>query len=202
MNKISCAGIILAGGLNRRLEGQNKALLPVGDQPILDLLVTLLRQFFNQIILVTNQPLAYVAYDVTIVTDLLPIRSSLTGIQAGLFHAQAPYAFLCACDMPFIKKELIEILMKAIEPRWDVIVPVTREGYQPLCAVYSKRCLKPIEDQLSRGDLKISNFFSRVKVKEIPEADLRAADPELISFFNINTQEDLARFREWSAHGE
>jgi molybdopterin-guanine dinucleotide biosynthesis protein A len=202
MNKISCAGIILAGGLNRRLEGQNKALLPVGDRPILDRLVSLFGQFFNQIIVVTNQPLAYIAYDVTIVTDLLPIRSSMTGIHAGLFHTQAPHAFLCACDMPFIKKELIEILMQAIEPRWDVIVPVTREGYQPLCAIYSKRCLKLIEDQLSRGDLKISNFFSRVKVKEIPEADLRAADPELVSFFNINTKEDLARSWKWSVHGE
>jgi molybdopterin-guanine dinucleotide biosynthesis protein A len=103
--------------------------------------------------------------------------------------------------MPFLKKELVQVLLQAIEPRWDVIVPVTREGYQPLCAVYSKRCFKPIEDQLSRGDLKISNFFSRVKVKEIPEASLRAADPELISFYNINTQEDLAWSREWSARG-
>ena len=195
MKKIACAGIILAGGLNRRLEGQNKALLPVGDQPILDRLVTLFRQFFNQIIVVTNHPLAYVSYDVTIVTDLLTIRSSLTGIQAGLFHAQAPYAFVCACDMPFIKKELIEILMKAIEPRWDVIAPVTREGYQPLCAIYSKRCLQPIEEQLKKQELKISRLFAKVKVKSIAEEKLRQVDSELVSFFNINTPDDLALLR-------
>ena len=192
MNKTSCAGIILAGGLNRRLEGQNKALLPVGDQPILDRLVTLLRQFFNQIIVVTNQPLAYVSYDVTIVTDLLPIRSSLTGIHAGLFHAHAPHAFLCACDMPFLKKELVEVLMQAFEPRWDVIVPITREGYQPLCAIYSNRCLHPIEEQLKKQELKISRLYAGVKVKTIPEEKLRQVDPELVSFFNINTPDDLA----------
>jgi molybdenum cofactor guanylyltransferase len=200
MNKTSCAGIILAGGSNRRLEGQNKALLPVGDQPILDRLVTLFRHFFNQIIVVTNQPLAYVSYDVTIVTDLLPIRSSLTGIHAGLFHAQASYAFLCACDMPFLKKELIEVLMEAIEPRWDVIVPVTREGFQPLCAVYSRRCLHPIEEQLKKQELKISRLYAGVKVKTIPEEKLRQVDPELVSFFNINTFQDLTRSQEWIPH--
>jgi molybdenum cofactor guanylyltransferase len=201
MKGTSCAGIILAGGLNQRLEGQNKALLPVGDQPILDRLVTLFRQFFNQIILVTNQPLAYVSYNVIIVTDLLPIRSSLTGIHAGLFHAQAPHAFICACDMPFLKKELIEVLMQAIEPRWDVIVPVTREGYQPLCAIYSKRCQTPIEELLKKQELKISRLYARVKVKTIAEEKLRQVDSELLSFFNINTFQDLTQSQERLPHG-
>lgn len=201
MNKTSCAGIILAGGLNRRLAGQNKALLSIGNQSILGRMAVLFRDLFEQVVLVTNNPMEYLSYDLTLVTDLLPIRSSLTGLHSGLFYARAEQAFIAACDMPFLKKELVQVLLNEADPRWDVIIPRTGEWVQPLCAVYSRRCLNLIEDQLSRGDLKISNFFSRVKVKEIPEADLRAVDPELISFFNINTQEDLARSREWSAHG-
>ena len=104
--------------------------------------------------------------------------------------------------MPFLKKELIQVLLNEADPRWDVIVPRTGEGFNLSAPSIPDGAFNLIEDQLSRGDLKISNFFSRVKVKEIPEADLRAVDPELISFFNINTQEDLARSREWSAHGE
>ncbi|MCK4485172.1 MAG: molybdenum cofactor guanylyltransferase, partial [Desulfobacterales bacterium] len=78
------------------------------------------------------------------------------------------------------------------EPKWDVIIPVTREGNEPLCAVYSKRCIKPIERQLKDEDPKILKLFPKVKVKEISERQLRSADSHLISFFNINTPEDLA----------
>jgi molybdopterin-guanine dinucleotide biosynthesis protein A len=195
MMKYPCAGIILAGGLSRRMAGQNKALLPVGDQPIVERQVTLFQELFDQVILVTNQPLDFVSWECTIVSDLLSVRSSLTGIHAGLFYTQSSHAFITACDMPFLKTEMIRLLVQELEPKWDVIVPVTREGYQPLCAVYSKRCLKVIEEQVKKGDMKISKFFSKVKVKKIAEETLRQIDPDLISFFNINNQADLTLFK-------
>jgi molybdopterin-guanine dinucleotide biosynthesis protein A len=71
-------------------------------------------------------------------------------------------------------------------------MPVTGKGNEPLCAIYSKRCIKPIERQLKNEDTKIVNFFPKVRVKEIPERELRSADPHLVSFFNINTPKDLA----------
>ena len=54
--------------------------------------------------------------------------------------------------MPFLKSEMIQLLISNLERQWDVIVPVTREGYQPLCAIYSKRCLKTIEEQTATGE--------------------------------------------------
>jgi molybdopterin-guanine dinucleotide biosynthesis protein A len=174
------------------MAGQNKALLSVGDRSILDRLAGTFEDLFQEVVLVTNAPLEYLSWDLMIVTDLFPLRSSLTGIHAGLFHASAPHVFVTACDTPFLKKELITTLLDELEPKWDVIIPETEAGHQPLCAIYSKRCIKPIEHQLSRQDPKIINFFSKVKVKKIAEPQLRAADPDLISFFNINTPEDLA----------
>ena len=140
--KYPYAGIILAGGMNRRMEGRNKALLSVGDQSIVDRQIELFEDLFEQVILVTNQPLEFVAWECLIVSDLLSVRSSMSGIHAGLFYTRSSHAFITACDMPFLKKEMIQLLMQNLEPKWDVIVPVTKEGYQPLCAVYSKRCLK------------------------------------------------------------
>ena len=172
--------------------GKNKAFLSVGGQTIMDRLYNTLRGFFDEVLLVTNDPLQYLSWDLTIVTDLFPIQSSLTGIHAGLFHASAPHAFVTACDTPFLKTELIRILLEELEPKWNVIIPVTREGNEPLCAVYSKRCIKPIERQLKDEDPKILKLFPKVKVKEISERQLRSADSHLISFFNINTPEDLA----------
>ena len=188
----TCSGIILAGGLNTRMGGKNKAFLEVGGKRILDGLYALFKALFDEIVLVSNSPPTYLAWDLAVVTDLFPIRSSLTGIHAGLFHIPTAYAFVTACDMPFLKKELIEVLLREVEPGWDVVIPVTSEGYEPLCAVYSKRCIQPIEQQLSRGKAKIADFFSRVKVKEVSENLLRTADPELASFFNINRPGDLA----------
>ncbi|MEW6185265.1 MAG: molybdenum cofactor guanylyltransferase [Thermodesulfobacteriota bacterium] len=189
--KYPYAGVILAGGLNRRMDGQNKAFLSVGDQSIIGRLVELFEGLFEQVILVSNQPLDFVAWDCLIVKDLLHTRGSLTGVHTGLFYTRSSHAFVTACDMPFIKPEIIRLLLDDLDPKWDVVVPVTSEGYQPLCALYSKRCLKVIEDQVRQGNMKISRLYSKVKIRKIPEEPLRKVDPELISFFNINTQEDL-----------
>src|SRR4030042_2157324 len=176
--------------MNRRMSGQNKALLSVGDQSIVDRQIEMFEDLFEQVILVTNQPLEFVSWDCTVVSDLFPIRSSLHGLHAGLFYTRPSHAFITACDMPFLKTEMIRLLVEELDPQWDVIVPVTKEGYQPLCAVYSKRCLKVIEDQLTKGDMKISRLYSRIKVKKIAEEGLRSIDPDLVSFFIINTTED------------
>jgi len=172
--------------------GRNKAFLSVGGQTILDRLRTAFQGLFDEVLLVTRDPLEYLSWDSKVVTDILPTRSSLTGIHSALFHISTPHAFITACDTPFLKTGLIRVLLDELEPKWDVIMPVTEQGSQPLCAIYSKRCIEPIENQLKNGDPKILNFFPKMRVKEIPEERLRRADTDLISFFNINTPEDLA----------
>jgi molybdenum cofactor guanylyltransferase len=187
-----CSGVILSGGLNTRMGGQSKAFLCVGGRRILDRLYHTMAGLFQEILLVTNAPLEYVSWDAMIVTDMIAVRSSLTGIHAGLFHALSDHVLVAACDMPFLKESVVKVLLGELAPKWDVIIPVTKEGYQPLCAVYSKRCIKPIEAHLKAQHPKIVDFFSKVRVKEVPGKILRQADPDLESFLNINTPEDLA----------
>ena len=191
--KISCSGIILAGGLGSRFSGLNKAFLRIGQKRIIDHIYDVFKDIFTEIIIVTNNPLAYVEWDVTIVTDIFPHRSSLTGIHTGLFYATRPYAFFSACDVPFIKRELVQTLVSALRPPYDIVIPETSTGLEPLCAVYSKRCIKPIESHLLQKEFKIQRFFNKVRVKKIAEQTLREADPELISFFNINTPPHLTQ---------
>ena len=191
--KNHCTGVILAGGQNSRFFGTNKALVRVGGKQILDHIHDVFRDLFDKIILVTNDPPQYLQWDFNIVTDIFPIRSSLTGIHTGLFYSSTPYAFFAACDIPFLKKELVETLVGAIEPRIDIVIPETSKGFEPLCAVYSKRCFKPLEEQLVKNELKIQHVFQKVRVKKIPEDILRKSDPDLRSFYNINTPDDLAK---------
>ncbi|MCU0592028.1 MAG: molybdenum cofactor guanylyltransferase [Desulfobacterales bacterium] len=121
------------------------------------------------------------------------VRSSLTGVHAGLFYTRHPFAFFSACDTPFLKKEIIETVLEQIDPADDLIIPQTSKGFEPLCAAYSKRCLKAAEEHLRANKLKIQLALQKGRIKTIPEERLREKDPELVSFFNVNTPEDLAR---------
>jgi molybdenum cofactor guanylyltransferase len=199
--KHSCSGVILAGGLSSRYGGENKAFLRVGGIRILDRLFAAYTELFDEIILVTNNPLEFLEWNAMIVSDIFSVRSSLTGIHAGLFYASHPFAFFSACDTPFLKKEIIETVLEHIDPAADLVIPQTSAGLEPLCAAYSKRCLKPAEDHLRAGKLKIQMALNKGRIKRIPEERLREKDPELVSFFNINTPEDLERAEQLLASG-
>ncbi len=186
-----CTGVILAGGQNSRFSGTNKTMFKIGEKRILDHILEVFREIFNEIILVTNDPLQYLEWDLNIITDIFPVRSSLTGLHAGLFYTTTPYGFFAACDTPFLKKELILSLLDNMENRTDVVIPETAKGLEPLFAIYSEKCLKIIEQQLDKKEFKIRQFIDKVRVKKIPEPELRQNDPDLKSFFNVNTPEDL-----------
>ena len=83
---ITCTGVILSGGLSTRFNGNNKAVMDVHGKRILDSLYNVFSDLFDEILLVTNEPLQFLEWDLTIVTDIFSTRSSLTGIHAGLFY--------------------------------------------------------------------------------------------------------------------
>jgi molybdopterin-guanine dinucleotide biosynthesis protein A len=189
----SCSGIILAGGQNTRFAGKEKAFISIGGQRIMDRLYRLFSEIFKDVLIVTNQPAKYLEWGAQIVTDIFPIRSSLTGIHAGLFYTRTPHAFITACDVPFLQKEIIEIIVGNLNEKIDVVIPETSEGLEPLCAAYSVRCLDTIRHNLIKNRMKIQMFFRKMRVKRISERTLRRIDPQLSSFFNINSPPDLVR---------
>ena len=186
-----CSGVILAGGQSSRFSGQNKAFIDVCGTITIDRIYHLFVDLFEEIILVTKDPRPYLHYDMLIVTDFFDIPSSLTGIHAGLFYSSNPFAFFTACDTPFLKKKLVQTVLDRINPEFEAIIPETSKGMEPLCAAYSKKALNTIESHLTQDKLKIMRIFKKRRVKMISEKVLRQADPELLSFFNINTPEDL-----------
>ena len=188
-----CSGVILAGGMSTRFNGRDKATIEINGKRILDRIYAVYSEVFSEIILVTNTPQAYLDWNLLMVTDLFPIRSSLTGIHAGLFYASRPFVFVSACDAPFLKQELVHLLVSQARPGADAVMPETAKGLEPLCAVYSKSCLNTIEAHIRQEKLKIQRVFHKSRINRISEARLRKTDPDLISFININTPEDLMR---------
>ncbi len=191
MTQQTCTGIILAGGESKRLNSVEKSNLLVGDKRIIEWMMTVYKKLFSEIILVSNHPTTYLEWDVIVVKDIFTKRSSLTGIHSGLFYTKTDHAFIAACDTPFLKMDLVKAIIQHIDSSTDVVIPKTDVGIEPLCAVYSRRCLQIVQDALEQNNLKIRNIFRKLKTKELPETVLRKKDPGLVSFFNINTPDDL-----------
>ena len=175
------------------MKGRNKAYLEIGGIRFVDRIIKVFRACFDEILLVTKDPAAYnrLAEDIRTIRDISDIQSPLSGIHAGLSDIDSGYAFCIGCDTPFLKKEVVEILIEEIDPAADIIVPYSGTYYQPLCAVYSKRCVLFIEAQLRDGDPKVDNLFAEVKVKTVPYEKFQTVDKNLISFFNVNSPEDF-----------
>lgn len=182
-------GIILSGGKNRRM-GENKAFIAVDGERLIDRTVRLFRSLFPEVIIVTTSPQDYLDQDAATVTDILPGKGALGGIYTGLFWAREEYAFVAACDMPFLNRSFIEYMIRQT-PGYDIVVPACAEGPQALHAVYSRRCIPVIRGLLDRERLKISGVFPGHRVLKLSLEIIHSFDPAEKMFLNVNTPEDL-----------
>jgi molybdopterin-guanine dinucleotide biosynthesis protein A len=186
-------GVILSGGRNRRM-GENKAFIPVDGERLIDRTVRLFRAVFQEVIIVTTSPRDYLDQDAIIVTDILPDKGALGGIYTGLFYARDEYAFVAACDMPFLDRSFLEYMVRRSEG-YDIVVPAPSDGLQPLHAVYARRCLPVIRGLIERNRLKITGFYPGNRLLKLSPEVIRSFDPEGRMFLNVNTPEDLRKLR-------
>lgn len=188
-------GIVLAGGLSRRL-GRDKAVESIGGEPLISRVIGRLNALTNETVVVVNSesrgaelPLPD---DAIAVVDIYADSGSLGGIFTGLTAASNDWGLVVACDMPFLNAGLMRHMLD-LRPGYDAIVPVP-DGYpEPTHALYSKACLPHIERRLKAGQLKIAGFFDDVRVRYVGADEIDRLDSERLSFFNVNTPEDLSR---------
>jgi molybdopterin-guanine dinucleotide biosynthesis protein A len=170
--------------------GINKALIEIEGIPIINRIHSLFEKLFQEIIIVTGQRELFQDLNARIYADLIPNRGVLSGLYTGLFFSSYPYSFCVACDMPFLKQSVIEYLIKEMGS-FDVIVPRTKDGLQPLHALYSRNCIEPVKKAIALQKCKITDFYSRVRVKVIEESEFCSLDPRMESFINVNTPQEL-----------
>ena len=189
------SGIVLAGGMSRRL-GRDKAVEPVGGEPLLLRVIGRLSKITDHTVVVVGDEERAAELPIPeraeVAADIYPGGGSLGGIFTGLTAAEGEWGVAVACDMPFLSEELLGYML-SVRDGFDAVVPILEERPEPTHAVYSKRCLPFMEARLKAGDLKIARFFDQVRVNFIPQAEVEKRDPEHLSFFNVNTQQDLDR---------
>lgn len=188
----STTGIILAGGKASRIN-KNKALIKLPDgKTLVQKTINSLKQVLSEILIVTNDKELYGDYEARIVGDLIKEKGPLGGIFTGLCYSTSYCNFVMGCDMPFPQVRLIEMLLEKCDNQ-DVVIPKYQGDVEPLFAVYSKNSLPVIFDHIRKGDLKIRHIFKKLRVEQVAEKEIDTVDPEHLSFFNINTEEDLKK---------
>lgn len=189
---------ILAGGQSSRM-GTDKAFVTIAGRTVIEHMLDRLSHLpgVAETILIANRPADYAHLKLPIFSDLIPGKGALGGIYTAIACSQSRDTLVLACDMPLVNPDLLA-LMIAQQARgpFDVVVPRV-DGYpQGLHALYGKKCLAPIKEDLETDRLKVIGFYKDVHVCYLDEDDYALDDPGGRSFINVNTPDDLARVRE------
>lgn len=180
-------GVILAGGRSRRM-GRDKATLEVAGETLFARTSGMLRSLFPRVLIAGDRP-DLTQPDLPCVPDIYP-GSSLGGIHGGLSAASTPWVFVVPCDLAFPDPELVRFILRHKEG-CDSVVLRTPGGFEPVFALYHKRCLPAMEEMLRRGSCRIYDLYEQMQVcyldaEELPSGWERA-------LLNLNTPEDLQR---------
>ena len=181
---------ILAGGMSRRM-GFNKAFIKVGGQFIIERSLKTLRSVFDEVNIIADDTALYGGLGAVVWPDEIKGAGSLGGVYTALLHSTGGRVFVTACDMPAIEAASVRRTV-VLFTAGDAAVPFIGGKYHPMHAVYSKSCIKPIEEMIRAGDLRINSLLDRITVQRLTEEDYGKV-AIAASVTNINTQEDLSR---------
>ena len=184
-----CTAIVMAGGDSSRM-GTDKASILLGGQTLLQSVVATMQQLFPQVIVSVRQPRAGI--DLPQVCDEQPDGGPLAGLVASLRQITTPWAFIVACDMPFVVPEVVELLA-GYRSQHQAVVPVVHGHPQPLAAFYAASCLAPLRASLAAQQNSLRGVLKQLDVRYVDEAEMLEADPHLRSFFDLDTPQDVAQ---------
>lgn len=194
------SAIILAGGFSRRL-GRDKGLVELADKPLILHVLDRIYGIVDETVAVVSSEHQKIVFApllgrrARVVVDEREVQSPLVGATSGFKNARGEYSLLLPCDTPFVSSRVATLLLdlcidkSAAIPRWP-------NGYiEPLQAAYrTKPALKATERALEEGKLDLGSTISHLSgIRYVSTTILQQVDPRLLTFFNINTPEDLKK---------
>ena len=207
------SAIVLAGGRGRRMGTVEKALLEFEGKTIIERLLENLFRVVDEVIISFRdkkqeekfRPVLekFSAREIRFCFDTLEDAGPLEGIRAGLLESRAEYSFVCAGDMPFVNSRVVDLLFEKANGH-DAALPKSEDGkFEPLHAVYSKKMISEIEKAFENGRCSVlTPVFEMKDVVFVEVSEIRKIDPELRTFANINTIEEMQRIIELSSKKE
>lgn len=185
-------GVILGGGKSIRMK-TNKCLISLNDKKLIEILIDRLKEIFEEIFIVTNLPEIYFYTGIHLLGDIYPFKGPMAGIHVALKNSNYDI-FAFACDMPFVKKEIIHTLSEEHLLKGKPVTVVLFQGkIYPLPGIYSKKLKEKLENLIKDDKLSLMKLLQEVDYQIIDIANL---DPEGLSLININTEQDLVSLKE------
>jgi molybdenum cofactor guanylyltransferase len=189
---MNTGGIILAGGRSTRM-GTSKALLPFGDETMLQRVVRLLSTVVSPIVVVSaaEQPLPDLPAEAIVTRDEQEGRGPLEGLRAGLkaLPATIESAYVTSCDVPLLVPDFVRRMIVLLDDHDIAVMEI--DGFpHPLSAVYRRSTLPHVEALLAQDRLRPVFLFDALKTRRVQPAEMTSADPKLLTLRNLNTREE------------
>ncbi len=191
MSKPQITGVVLAGGLGRRMGGTDKGLQALRGQPMVYWVIERLAPQVDELLINANQNgERYAAFGHRVVPDQIPgFAGPLAGLHAALATATHPLVATAPCDSPFLPADLISRLFSALTAAdADLAVAKTFDQAHPVFCLCRRSVLPHLTEFLESGGRKVDRLYSTLNIVEV------AFDDEADAFENINTHEELGRF--------
>lgn len=183
------SGVILAGGKSTRMKF-NKAFASIAGQPVVQIILDKFKHFFNETLIISNEPQLYEKLGYAIYPDVFPGLGPVAGIHSALYHARYDRVFVMGCDMPFMNMALVKFLLDSLED-YECVVPELDSHLQPLSAVYSKKCLPVLTQCLENDKLKLVRVFEELYTRVITNQQMEDFGNPREIFMNVNDQAAL-----------
>jgi molybdopterin-guanine dinucleotide biosynthesis protein A len=182
------SGIVLAGGMGRRMGGVDKGLKELRGKPMVQHVLERLAPQVDELVINANQNLErYRAFGYRVVADEIGgFAGPLAGLHAGLEAVKHPLAVTAPCDSPFLPLDLVSRLRDELKDN-DLAVAKTGTQPHPVFALVRRECRDSLQAFLAGGGRKIDAWYAALKVVEV------SFDDEADAFRNINTPEELAK---------
>ena len=192
------AGVILAGGLSRRMGGGDKCLLPLGDRTVLAHVLDRVRPQVSRAVLNANgDPARFAAYGLPVVPDIVdgfagPLAGVLTGLDWAARNApQAQWVASFAADTPFLPTDLVPRMLDAVAGgKADMACAASGGRAHPVFGLWPVRLLDDLRDAVVvRGIRKVDAWTANYRVARVEFG----IDDNIDPFFNANTPEDMEK---------
>jgi molybdenum cofactor guanylyltransferase len=193
---VKVVGLLLAGGLSRRMGGGDKALRLLGGVSLLDRVVERLRPQVAALVLNANgDPARFAGVGLPVVLDSVPgFAGPLAGVLAGLDWAagnrpDCPFVVSVATDAPFLPRDLVARFTAGIEAaRADLACAASQGQAHPVIGLWPVRLREDLRHAvIEEGVRKVDVWTARYRLATVTFAS-QPVDP----FFNANKPEDLA----------
>jgi len=160
------------------------------NKPLIQHVYDVATSVFSDVAIVTENKEKYSFLNARCITDIIHGLGPISGLYSALEDTSNESVFLFPCDTPFLNSSLIKYMINQSD-NYDITVPHINNYYEPLHAIYSKKCIKVIEENIKRGDNQIFSIYNSVRVRKIIKSEITQFGDDSTIFKNVNYQNDL-----------